>query len=223
MGWLKFHPNVSEHPFGNIITGLRNNISMSNGRHDHDDELLWDPFPQCWLLLVEIPPRHYDVLTRHYWPFVRGIHQSTVVFHHKGPVMRHFSVLWMLSLVKLLWCRWFETSWRLRDVIVKLSARRVQWCEALVYKYSTDPMVHSVKLDISTNLLSSTANIQNPDILHWTGLYDHWFNWCFIYLKCDTREQHQMKSSHNTDVLIPKYAMRRLLLTWINLNTSMDK
>ena len=61
----------------------------------------------------------------HYWPFVRGIHRSSMDSHQhdkKGPVMRSFDIFRFISLSKPLGkkssCRRFETQWRSYDVIV---------------------------------------------------------------------------------------------------------
>ena len=47
----------------------------------------------------------------HYWPFVKGIHQSPVDSHYKGPVRQSFDVFFDVSLNKLLKkqssCQWF--------------------------------------------------------------------------------------------------------------------
>ena len=49
---------------------------------------------------------HDDVMTwklcPHYWPFVRGIHQSLVDSSNKGPVMQTFGVFFVVCLNKLL-------------------------------------------------------------------------------------------------------------------------
>ena len=62
---------------------------------------------------------HCDGITwnlfQHYWPFVRGSHLDSP---HKWPVMSTFVVFFVVSLNKLLSCRWFETPWRSCDVIV---------------------------------------------------------------------------------------------------------
>ena len=61
----------------------------------------------------------------HYWPFVRGIHRSSMDSHQhdkKGPVMRSFDIFHFISLSKPLGkkssFRRFETQWRSYDVIV---------------------------------------------------------------------------------------------------------
>ena len=61
--------------------------------------------------------RHDMEMFSHYWPFVRGIHQSLVDSPHKGLVMWSFDVFFLVSLNKLLTyqsnCQWalcyFET------------------------------------------------------------------------------------------------------------------
>ena len=51
----------------------------------------------------------------HYWPFVRGIHQSPVASPYKGPVMRTFGVSFVAGFNKLLSkqksCQWYELPW----------------------------------------------------------------------------------------------------------------
>ena len=42
-----------------------------------------------------------SVLCLHYWPFVRGIHQSLVDSPHKGPLMLRFNIFTAASLNKL--------------------------------------------------------------------------------------------------------------------------
>ena len=44
----------------------------------------------------------HDYIIWNYWPFVRGIHQSLVDSHHKGPVMWSFDVLVVDSLKNLM-------------------------------------------------------------------------------------------------------------------------
>ena len=72
----------------------------------HDDVIKWKPFPR-------------------YWPYVRGIHRSSVNSLQKGLVTRSFDVFFDLCLNKRLskqsWGWWFETpsrsSWRHRNAL----------------------------------------------------------------------------------------------------------
>ena len=61
----------------------------------------------------------HDVMTwkrfPHYWPFVRGIHQSVVGYPQRGPINAELHVLFLVSLTKLLnkqcSCWWFDKPW----------------------------------------------------------------------------------------------------------------
>ena len=81
--------------------GLRRNYSTNflhsvDSHHCHYDVIKWKHFP-------------------HYWPFVRGIHQSLVDSSSQRPVTRSFDVFFDLCLNKWLGnrkqsrSRWFET------------------------------------------------------------------------------------------------------------------
>ena len=101
-----------------------------NQRQLHDDDIKWKHFPR-------------------YWPFVRGIHRSTVNFPSQRPVTRSFDGFFYLCLNKQLskqwWGWWFETSWcslwrhpndqplccmlilRILTVILRIISLRVKW------------------------------------------------------------------------------------------------
>ena len=90
---------------------LTNSESATPHHAEHwgylDDVIKWKHFPR-------------------YWPFVRGIHRSTVNSPHKGPVTRSFDVFLDLRLNKRLskqsWGCWFETLscplWRHSNVFL---------------------------------------------------------------------------------------------------------
>ena len=65
----------------------------------------------------------HEVLTSHYWPFVRGIHRAMVDSPIKGkPRFDLFVVVVMMNkfLNKGLSCWWFEMSWCSCDITVRL-------------------------------------------------------------------------------------------------------
>ena len=69
----------------------------------------------------------------HYWPFVRGIHFSSVDSPHKGPVMWGLDVVFVVSLNKLLnkqlrhsWW-WYEMPWHKSDITVMLLMNKDSW------------------------------------------------------------------------------------------------
>ena len=55
-------------------------------------------------------------LPQNYWPYVRGIHRSSVDSPHRGSEMQHFDAFFVVIMVRPLNqqsnCRWFETMWR---------------------------------------------------------------------------------------------------------------
>ena len=77
----------------------------------HDDDVTW----KCFL---------------HYWPFVKGIHQSLVDSPHKGPVMQSSHIFFVVSLNKLLnkqpCYQWFEMKWHSCDITVMIRGQHYQ-------------------------------------------------------------------------------------------------
>ena len=60
-----------------------------------------------WQMDIPRHPTHHDDVTTwkrslRYWPFVRGIHRSPVCCPHKRPIIRAFSVSFVVSQDKLL-------------------------------------------------------------------------------------------------------------------------
>ena len=92
----------------------RENVNLTTGTQSHDDFIKWKHFP-------------------HYWPFVRGIHQSPLDSPHKRPVKRSFDVLFDLclntQLSKLSRCWWFEmpscSFWRHCNALPSQASYRV--------------------------------------------------------------------------------------------------
>ena len=66
-----------------------------------------------------------------YWPFVRGIHQSLVNFHHEGREHWHFHTSLNMLLNKRSRCWWFEMPWYACDVTV-MENWELSWCQLCV-------------------------------------------------------------------------------------------
>ena len=70
-----------------------------------EDNALKDALP-CEVTAIWIHDKHDDAMTLgrflHYWPYVKGIHQSPVDIPHKGPVIRSFDVCFVVRINKLL-------------------------------------------------------------------------------------------------------------------------
>ena len=93
---------------------------------DHDDVIKWKHFP-------------------HYWPFVRGIHQSPVNSPHKGQ--------WRRALMFCLICAW-KNGWVKNREAVDLRCHRTHY-DVIVMRYKMSFM--SSKSDLHLHLSQHSA------------------------------------------------------------------
>ena len=98
---------------------IKSRVSCQKGPTRHAYAWQIGPFWQDTLDHVAVLAEHDGVMTwtlfPHYWPFVRGIHRSTMDSLHKGPVVRTVCLFYIIPsklLTKHSGDRWAETSWR---------------------------------------------------------------------------------------------------------------
>ena len=130
-----------------------------------------------WLLTRSEIGHHEEVMTwihfPHYWPFVRGIHQSMAVSLHKGPINADLWCFFDVKLNKMLnkhsshW--WFELPWGSCDVIAMAWYFFIQWWQ---HRY---PLSRYIGSGVCQFILR-TNNRVYLDSIHYTGDNYSWVN-----------------------------------------------